>query len=416
MGEALKNTSTLLDVQEIRRQFPVLDQQVNNYPLVYFDNAATTQKPYSVIQKLDDYYKGYNSNIHRGIHHLAEKATTAYEDTRKTVAKFINSPEVEQIIFTRGTTEGLNLIASTYGRQELKEGDEIIISTMEHHSNIVPWQMLCNEKGAELKIIPINDAGEIIFEEFIKLLSSKTRIVATCSASNTLGTINPVKKMAQATHDAGAVFVIDGAQAAPHLNIDVQDIDCDFFTFSSHKMYGPTGVGVLYGKRELLEKMPPYQGGGEMIKDVTFNQTTYNDIPYKFEAGTPNIGDVIAFNAAVEFLNHLGKENIAIHEEELLQYAIDAWSQIPGFTPIGTSEKKVSLQSFIVEGIHHFDIGMMLDANGIAVRTGHHCTQPLMDRFGVEGTVRASFALYNTKEEIDSMTSALNKIISLLRK
>jgi len=255
MGEALKNTSTLLDVQEIRRQFPVLDQQVNNHPLVYFDNAATTQKPYSVIQKLDDYYKGYNSNIHRGIHHLAEKATAAYEDTRKTVAKFINSMEVEQIIFTRGTTEGLNLIASTYGRQELKEGDEIIISTMEHHSNIVPWQMLCNEKGAELKIIPINDAGEIIFEEFIKLLSSKTRIVATCSASNTLGTINPVKEMARATHDAGAVFVIDGAQAAPHLEINVQDIDCDFFTFSSHKMYGPTGVGVLYGKRELLKKL-----------------------------------------------------------------------------------------------------------------------------------------------------------------
>ncbi|HCM76413.1 MAG TPA: cysteine desulfurase CsdA [Cytophagales bacterium] len=406
---------THLDIQKIRSEFPVLDQQVNGKPLVYLDNAATSQKPKRVIAKLKEYYEGYNANIHRGIHTLAETATKAYEATRESVRDFLGAAHVEEIIFTRGVTESINLVAATYGRSFLQKGDEIIIGTLEHHSNIVPWQMVCEEKEAVLKVIPVNDRGELDLKEYKQLLSSKTKIVATNHASNSLGTINPIKEIIELAHAQGAVVLIDGAQSAAHLPIDVKALDADFYCISSHKMYGPTGVGVLYGKKELLEKMPPYMGGGEMIKDVSFTKTTYNDLPYKFEAGTPNIADVVAFNEAIAFVNELGKENIHQHESELLAYATDKLSTIPGITLIGTAHHKVSVLSFIIEGIHHFDIGQMLDARGIAVRTGHHCTQPLMERFGIEGTVRASFAVYNTKEEIDSLVEGLKRVVNFLK-
>ncbi|MEP2670437.1 MAG: cysteine desulfurase [Cyclobacteriaceae bacterium] len=406
---------TQLDIQKIREEFPVLDQQVNGKPLVYFDNAATSQKPKRVIKKLTEYYEGYNANIHRGIHTLAETATRAYEDTREAARSFLGAEHVEEIIFTRGVTECINLVASSYGSAFIKEGDEIIIAALEHHSNIVPWQMLCERKGAVLKVIPVNDRGEIELDAFKQLLSDKTKIVATNHASNSLGTINPIREIIQLAHEKGAVVLIDGAQSAAHLTIDVKELDADFYCLSSHKMYGPTGVGVLYGKKELLEKMPPYMGGGEMIKDVTFAKTTYNDLPYKFEAGTPNIADVVAFAEAIAFVNELGKENIHRHEAELLAYATEKIGNIDGVRLIGTAEQKVSVLSFVIEGIHHFDIGQMLDARGIAVRTGHHCTQPLMERFGIEGTVRASFAVYNTKAEIDSLVEGLTRVINFLK-
>jgi cysteine desulfurase / selenocysteine lyase len=406
--------STAIDIKKIREQFPVLHQQVNGKPLIYFDNAATNQKPKRVIKALTDYYEGYNANIHRGIHTLAEKATKAYEDTRHAMQAFINAKYTEEIIFTRGVTESINLVASSYGRAFLKEGDEVIISGLEHHSNIVPWQMICEEKKAILKVIPISAIGEMDIDAYRKLLSHKTKIVAVNHASNSLGTINPVKEVIRLAHEVGAVVLIDGAQASAHLEIDVQELDCDFYCISSHKMYGPTGTGILYGKKELLEKMPPYMGGGEMIKDVTFAKTTYNDLPYKFEAGTPNIADVVALNEAIQFINELGKDTIAAHENDLLAYATEKLSQLPKVKLIGTSKSKVSVQSFIIEGIHPFDIGQMLDARGIAVRTGHHCTQPLMDSFGIEGTVRASFAIYNTKEEIDQLLEGLKRIIKFL--
>jgi cysteine desulfurase / selenocysteine lyase len=407
-------SSSAMDIKKIREQFPVLHQQVNGKPLVYLDNAATNQKPKRVIKALTDYYEGYNANIHRGIHTLAEKATKAYEETRHSMQQFINAKHVEEIIFTRGVTESINLVASSYGRAFLKEGDEVIISGLEHHSNIVPWQMICEEKRALLKVIPVTPVGEIDLDAYRKLLSSRTKVVAVNHASNSLGTINPVKEIIKLAHEVGAVVLIDGAQAAAHLEIDVQDLDCDFYCISSHKMYGPTGTGILYGKKELLEKMPPYMGGGEMIKDVTFAKTTYNDLPYKFEAGTPNIADVVALNEAIQFINELGKENIAAHENSLLAYAKEKLATLPQLRLIGTSKNKVSVQSFVVEGIHPFDIGQMLDARGIAVRTGHHCTQPLMESFGLEGTVRASFAVYNTKEEIDQLLEGLKRISKFL--
>jgi cysteine desulfurase / selenocysteine lyase len=403
-----------IDIKKIRDQFPVLHQQVNGKPLIYFDNAATNQKPACVIKALTDYYEGYNANIHRGIHTLAEKATRAYEETRHSMQQFINSKHVEEIIFTRGVTESINLVASSYGRAFLKEGDEVIISGLEHHSNIVPWQMICEEKKAVMKVIPVTSIGEIDLDVYRKLLSSKTKVVAVNHASNSLGTINPVKEIIKLAHEVGAVVLIDGAQAAAHLEIDVQELSCDFYCISSHKMYGPTGTGILYGKKELLEKMPPYMGGGEMIKDVTFAKTTYNDLPYKFEAGTPNIADVVALNEAIHFINELGKENIASHEHSLLAYAKEKLATLPNLRLIGTAENKVSVQSFVIEGIHPFDIGQMLDARGIAVRTGHHCTQPLMESFGIEGTVRASFAVYNTKEEIDQLLEGLKRISKFL--
>lgn len=407
--------TTRLDIEKIRTQFPVLNQQVNGQPLVYLDNAATNQKPQRVIDALTTYYKRDNANIHRGIHTLAERATKAYEQTRYAMQQFIRAKHVEEIIFTRGVTESINLVAASYGRAFLKENDEVVISGLEHHSNIVPWQMICEERKAILKVIPVTDIGEIDLRAYNKLLSAKTKIVAVNHASNSLGTINPIKEIIEAAHNRGAVVLIDGAQAAAHLPIDVQELDCDFYCISSHKMYGPTGTGILYGKRELLEKMPPYMGGGEMIKEVTFAKTTYNDLPYKFEAGTPNIADVIALNEAIQFINELGKENIAAHENELLSYASTKLLAIPSVRLVGTANEKVSVQSFVIEGIHHFDIGQMLDTRGIAVRTGHHCTQPLMDRFGIEGTVRASFSVYNTKDEVDQLAEGIERIVKFLK-
>lgn len=414
----MTSSSTLsrkLDVDVIRKEFPILHQQVNGRDLVYFDNAATSQKPLRVINALVDYYTGYNANIHRGIHTLAEKATKAYEETRHTAKRFINAASEQEIIFTRGVTESLNLVASSYGRAFINAGDEIIVSGLEHHSNIVPWQFVCEEKKAVLKVIPVSDDGELDMDAYKELLSAKTKIVSVNHASNSLGTINPIKEIIRLAHEHGAVVVIDGAQAGAHLEIDVQDLDCDFYCLSSHKMYGPTGTGFLYGKRELLEKMPPYQGGGEMIKDVTFEKTTYNDLPYKFEAGTPNIADVIAFRHAMEFILELGKDNIAAHEHELLLYAMERVSKLKSVKLIGRAKNKVAVLSFVVEGIHHFDIGQMLDARGIAVRTGHHCTQPLMDRFCIEGTVRASFSVYNTKQEIDQLVEGLERVIGFMK-
>jgi cysteine desulfurase/selenocysteine lyase len=395
-----------LDIKRIRDQFPVLQQQVNGHDLVYFDNAATTQKPSQVN----------NANIHRGIHTLAERATRAFEETRWAAKKFINASSTEEIIFIKGVTEGINLVASTYGRAFISKGDEIIISGLEHHSNIVPWQILCEEKQAVLKVIPVLDSGEIDFEAFEKQLSAKTKIISINHASNSLGTINPIKSIMEKAHRVGAVVLIDGAQAAAHIEIDVQDLDCDFYCISGHKMYGPTGSGFLYGKKSLLEKMPPYQAGGEMIKNVTFEKTTYNDLPYKFEAGTPNIADTIALKAAISFITDLGKANIASHENDLLHYATRRIGALDKVRLVGTAKEKVSVVSFVVEGIHHFDIGQMLDSYGIAVRTGHHCTQPLMDRFGIEGTVRASFAVYNTKEEIDQLAKGIERVIKLMSK
>jgi cysteine desulfurase/selenocysteine lyase len=408
-------TRSMLDVEKIREQFPVLHQKVNGRDLVYFDNAATSQKPKVVIDALVDYYQNYNANIHRGIHTLAEKATKAYEATRVLAKEFINAQSEQEIIFVRGVSEAINLVAASYGKAFIKEGDEIIISGLEHHSNIVPWQIVCLERKAILKVINITDSGELDIAHYKSLLSEKTKLVAVNHASNSLGTINPIKQIIDLAHGNGAVVLIDGAQAGAHLEIDVQALDCDFYCLSSHKMYGPTGTGILYGKKELLEKMPPYQGGGEMIKDVTYAKTTYNDLPYKFEAGTPNIADVIAFGRAIEFIDSLGKENISAHEHELLQYAKEKVGALPGVKLVGTAKEKVSVLSFIVESIHPFDIGQMLDARGIAVRTGHHCTQPLMDRFKIEGTVRASFAVYNTKKEIDQLVEGLERVIKFMK-
>jgi cysteine desulfurase/selenocysteine lyase len=403
-----------LDIAAIREQFPILQREVKGRPLIYLDNAATSQKPKAVIDALVNYYTQYNANIHRGIHTLAEEATAAFEATRDTVQKFINASSREEIIFTRGTTEGINLVAYTWGRKHVSAGDEIIISQMEHHSNIVPWQILCEEKGAVLRVIPVTDDGELLMDEYHQLLNSKTKLVSVAHASNALGTVNPVKEIIDAAHKAGAVVMIDGAQSSVHLDIDVQQLDCDFFAFSSHKVYGPTGVGVLYGKKKLLEAMPVFQGGGEMIKDVTFEKTTYNDLPYKYEAGTPNIADTIAFKAALDFVNSIGKDRIRAHEDELLAYATVQLQQIPGLSIIGKAREKVSVVSFIIDKIHPQDIGILLDNRGIAVRTGHHCAQTLMDCYRIPGTARASFAMYNTKEEIDELVTGLQKIIKML--
>lgn len=404
-----------LNISKIREQFPVLHQEVNGHPLVYFDNAATTQKPQQVLDALNNYYKSMNANIHRGVHTLADRATQAFEDTRESIRSFINAAEREEVIFTKGTTDGINLIASSWGSANIKPGDEVLISTMEHHSNIVPWQMLCEQKGATLKVIPVDENGDIIPEAFEKLLNENTRLISIVHVSNALGTINPVEMVIEKGHAVGATVVVDGAQASSHLTVDVQALDCDFYVFSGHKMYAPTGTGILYGKRSLLEAMPPYQGGGEMIKEVTFEKTTYNEIPYKFEAGTPNIADIVAFKHAVDFVNSLGRENIAAYEDQLLQHANQRLSAIEGIRFIGTAKRKVGVVSFVVEGVHHFDIGMMLDAKGIAVRTGHHCTQPLMKRFDIDGTVRASFSVYNTTEEIDRLAEGLQAVIKMMR-
>ncbi|MEJ2880234.1 cysteine desulfurase [Pedobacter sp. GR22-6] len=403
-----------MNVAEIRKQFPILERTVKGRPLVYFDNAATSQKPLQVIEALRHYYSHYNANIHRGIHTLAEEATMAYEATRMAVKDFIGAASTEEIIFTRGTTEAINLVAYTWGRQHISKGDEILISEMEHHSNIVPWQLLCEEKGASLKVIPVEEDGSLSISAFRELLTERTKLLSVVHVSNALGTVNPVKEMTDAAHAVGAKVLIDGAQSAVHLDIDVQDLDADFFAFSGHKVYGPTGVGALYGKRELLESMPVFQGGGEMIREVSFEKTTYADLPYKYEAGTPNIADTIALKAALDFISEIGKVNIRTHEETLLNYATEQLKTLPGLRIIGEAQNKVSLVSFVIEGIHPQDLGVLLDNMGIAVRTGHHCTQPLMKRFGIPGTVRASFALYNQKEEIDSLVAGLQKAIKML--
>lgn len=403
-----------LDVALLRRQFPILERQVKGKPLVYLDNAATTQKPQPVIDALVEYYSGYNANIHRGIHTLAEEATAAFERTRDTVKEFINAPCREEIIFTRGATEGINLVAYTWGRQHIKAGDEIIVSTMEHHSNIVPWQILCEEKNAVLKVIPINENGELLMEGFEKLLTDKTRLVAVVHVSNALGTVNPVKDIIAKAHAVGAAVLVDGSQSAVHLDIDVQDLDCDFFVFSGHKVYGPTGSGVVFGKLALLESMPVFHGGGEMIKEVRFEKSTWADLPYKYEAGTPNIADIIALKAALDFVTDTGKERVRLHENELLAMATSALEQIPGVSIIGRAAEKVSVLSFIVDKVHPQDLGILLDNRGIAVRTGHHCAQPLMDFFGIPGTTRASFAMYNTKTEVEALAAGLEKAIKLL--
>jgi cysteine desulfurase/selenocysteine lyase len=402
-----------LDVYAIRQQFPALNRQVKGQPLVYLDNAATTQKPQVVINALVDYYTNFNANVHRGIHTLAEEATAAFEASRDAAQKFINASSREEIIFTRGTTEGINLVAYTWGRKNIQAGDEIIITEMEHHSNIVPWQILCEEKGAVLKVIPQQD-GELLLDEYKKLLSSKTKLVSVVHVSNALGTVNPVEQIIKLAHQAGAKVMVDGAQSTVHLDIDVQAMDCDFFAFSSHKVYGPTGIGVLYGKKQLLEAMPPFQGGGEMIKEVTLEKTTYADLPYKFEAGTPNIGDAVVLKAALDYVSKIGKEKIRNHENELLAYATEQLLQLPGLRIIGNAANKVSVASFVIDKVHPQDIGILLDNRGIAVRTGHHCAQPLMHCFGIPGTIRASFAMYNTKEEVDQLITGLQKALKML--
>lgn len=403
-----------ISISDIRKEFPILNQKVNGRPLVYLDNGATAQKPLSVINSVDDYYKTYNSNIHRGVHHLSQLATNKYEESRNVVQKFINAKYNHEVIFTTGTTGGINLVASSFGRAFLNEGDEVIITAMEHHSNIVPWQMICEDTGAILKVVPINEQGELIYSEYLNLLSDKTKMVAVTHISNTLGTINPVKEMIVEAHKVGAKTLIDAAQSVPHSKVDVQLLDCDFLVFSAHKMFGPTGVGILYGKEEVLNAMPPYQGGGDMIKEVTFEKTTYNCLPHRFEAGTPNIVGGIATAEAINFINEVGYEFIEKQEKDLLDYATDSLSEIEGVKIVGTAENKASVISFIVDGMHPFDVGTLLDQMGIAVRTGHHCTQPLMDFYGIPGTIRASFAFYNTKGEVDVFIAALKKAVMML--
>lgn len=403
----------MIDVQKIRSEFPILTQQVNGNPLVYFDNAATSQKPQIVIDTIEKYYKEINANIHRGVHTLSQLATDAYELTRNKIQEYFNAKHNYEIIFTRGTTESINLVASSFTAL-LTEGDEIIISYLEHHSNIVPWQMLCERTGAKLKVIPINNHGELILSEFDKLLSNKTKLVAISHVSNTLGTINPIKKIIDKAHAFGAAVLIDGAQAAPHIKPDFQALDCDFYCVSAHKMYGPTGIGFLYGKEVWLHKLKPYHGGGEMIKEVSFEKTTYADLPHKFEAGTPNIEAGIAFGSAIDYVNKIGINNIAKYEDELLQYATEKLLKIEGLKIYGTAKNKASVISFNVKEIHPFDIGSIVDKLGFAVRTGHHCTQPIMQFFNIPGTVRASFSFYNTKQEIDAFVKALKRAVLML--
>jgi cysteine desulfurase/selenocysteine lyase len=398
------------DVHRIRRDFPILHQQVHGKPLVYLDNAATTQKPLAVIEAISDYYRHDNSNIHRGVHTLSERATEAYEKVRAAAQKFLNAASTKEIIFVRGTTEAINLVAQTYGRKNINSGDEVLITALEHHSNIVPWQLLCDEKGARLRVAPINDSGELLLDEFEKLLNPKTKIVAIGHLSNALGTINPVREIVRMAHARNIPVLVDGAQAAPRMQVDVQELDCDFYALSGHKLYGPTGIGILYGKMELLEAMPPYQGGGDMIASVTFERTVYNRLPYKFEAGTPNIADTIGLGAAIEYLNSLGLEQIEQHEAGLLSYATQAVSAIPGVRLVGTAQEKAGVLSFVMDEIHPHDIGTILDSEGIAVRTGHHCAQPVMQRFNIPATARASFGLYNTRQEIDALVAGIHKV------
>jgi len=407
--------NNILNIQKLRQDFPILSQKANGKPLVYLDNGATSQKPQQVIDAISNYYQTQNSNIHRGVHQLSVDTTVAYENARITVQKHLNAAFSQEIIFTSGTTESINLLANSFGKKYIKAGDEILISEMEHHSNILPWQILCEEKGAVLKVIPINEKGELLMDEYKKLLCNKTKIVAVTHISNTLGTINPVKEIIELAHEKNIPVLIDGAQALPHLKVDLQDLDADFYCFGAHKIFGPTGVGILYGKEKWLNEMPPYKVGGGTIKTVTFEKTEYADLPLKFEAGTPNIEGGIGLAAAIDYVNEIGLENIAAYECELLDYATAKLSAIEGLRIIGTAKEKASVISFIIEDIHPLDIGTILDKQGIAVRTGHHCTQPLMQHFGIPGTIRASLVFYNTKEEIDVLVNGLQKAIRMLK-
>ncbi|HZU33588.1 MAG TPA: cysteine desulfurase [Candidatus Angelobacter sp.] len=404
------HTAGTFDVHRVREDFPVLHQQVHGHSLVYLDNAATTQKPLAVMEAIEQYYRHDNSNIHRGVHTLSERATADYEKVRETARKFLNAADTKEIIFVRGTTEAINLVAQTYGRKNVGNGDEVLITALEHHSNIVPWQLLCEEKGAKLRVAPINDRGELLLEEFEKLLTPKTKIVAVAHLSNALGTINPVREIIRLAHARNIPVLVDGAQAVARLQVDVQALDCDFYALSSHKLYGPTGIGVLYGKAKLLEAMPPWQGGGDMIASVTFEKTVYNRLPYKFEAGTPNIADTIGFGAAIDYLTGLGLNEVERHEAELLAYATEAVESIPGVRIVGTAREKAGVLSFVMDEIHPHDVGTILDSEGIAVRTGHHCAQPVMQRFNIPATARASFGLYNTMEEVDALVAGIHKV------
>jgi cysteine desulfurase/selenocysteine lyase len=410
-----KNLSKIpFDVELVRKEFPILSRQVHGQPLVYLDSGASAQKPQSVIDRISQYYSEEHANIHRGVHHLSQEATQAYEDARETIRAYINAKHSHEVLFTKGTTDGINLVASSFGRKFLNAGDEVIISTMEHHSNIVPWQMICEERGASLKIIPINSAGEIDMAEYKNLLNKKTKLVATVHVSNTLGTINPVEEIIALAHANDVPVLLDGAQAVPHMSVDVQSLDVDFYAFSGHKLFGPTGIGILYGKEDLLNQMPPYQGGGDMIEKVTFEKTTYNTLPHKFEAGTPNIVGGIGLGAAVDFVQQFDESEIAAHEADLLNYATEQLSQIDGMNFVGTAAHKACVISFNLDGAHPFDVGTILDQLGIAVRTGHHCTQPLMDFYKIPGTARASFALYNNREDVDKLVAGVRKAADML--
>jgi cysteine desulfurase/selenocysteine lyase len=402
-------------VAALRRDFPILSRRVHGKPLVYLDNAATTQKPSVVIDSVADMYRKSYGNIHRGVHLLSVEATDAYEAAREKARAFVNAAEAREIIFVRGTTEGINLVAQTYGRQRVGEGDEVVITALEHHSNIVPWQLLCEEKKARLKVIPIDRTGAVQVEELERLLTPRTRIVSVAHVSNALGTLVPVRRIVEIAHSRGVPVLVDGAQAVPRLAVDVRSIGCDFYAFSSHKMYGSTGVGVLYARAELLEEMPPYQGGGDMISSVTFEKSTWNVLPYKFEAGTPNIAGAIGFGTAVDYLSAIGIDRVTAHEEDLLAYATRTLSAIPGLTIIGTAPEKIGVLSFVLEGVHPHDVGTVLDQEGIAIRTGHHCAQPVMEFFGIPATARASLALYNTREEIDALAEGIQKVLRMFR-
>jgi cysteine desulfurase / selenocysteine lyase len=407
--------ATGYDVERIRRDFPILSRRIHGKPLVYLDNAATTQKPSVVIDTMKSFYENSYANIHRGVHALSVEASEAYEKARERAREFINAADTREIVFVRGTTEGINLVAQTYGRAKVSRGDEVVISTLEHHSNIVPWQLLCEEKGAKLRVAPIDERGEIRLDELEKLLSEKTRLVAVSHISNALGTRNPVRKIAALAHSRGVPVLVDGAQAAPRIPVDVRDLDCDFYTLSGHKMYGPTGVGILYAKAKLLEEMPPYQGGGDMISSVTFEKTTWNILPYKFEAGTPNIVGAIGLARAMDFLTALGMDAIEAHEDDLLSYATERLSAIAGLKIVGTAKSKAAVLSFTLAGVHPHDVGTVLDREGVAVRTGHHCAQPVMDFFRIPATTRASFGLYNTREEVDVLARGIHRVLEMFR-
>lgn len=410
MSTAETAARTSLDVQRLRADFPILRQTIHGKPLVYLDNAATTQKPRQVLDAIAHLYSSDYANIHRGVHQLSERSTKQYEDGRAKAQKFLGAADQKEIVFVRGATEGINLVAQTYGRVHVGAGDEILISAMEHHSNIVPWQMLCEEKAAFLRVAPIDDTGELLLDEFERLIGPRTRLIAVAHVSNALGTINPVRRIVDLAHSRGVPVLIDGAQAAPHMPVNVRELDCDFYVFSGHKLYGPTGIGILYGKARLLEEMPPYQGGGDMIRSVTFEKTTFNAVPYKFEAGTPDIAGVIGLSAAIDYVSRIGMENIANYESDLLSYATEKLSAIPGLRLIGTAKEKAAVLSFVLDGVHPHDVGTILDRQGIAVRTGHHCAQPVMERFGIPATARASLAFYNTREEIDALAAGIGRV------